>query len=137
MEKVFELKIVTPFKEFYFGKAIKLNTETKVGRIGILYHRLPIIAELKPTITELVKDNGEKVKFFSSEGILKVVNDKVYMYCEACQLPREIDIERAKKSKLDAEKRLKNPTEVDDVGLLNLTIERAIKRIELVETKHE
>lgn len=137
MEKVFELKIVTPFKDFYFGKAIKLNTETKVGRIGILYHRLPMILELKPTITELVKDDGEKVRFFSSEGILKVVNDKVYMYCEDCQLPHEIDIERAKKSKSDAEKRMENPTEVDDVGLLNLTIERAIKRIKLVETKHE
>lgn len=137
MEKMFELKILTPFREFYFGKVSKLNTETQIGKIGILYHRLPLIAELKPAITEFVKENGEKVKFFSSEGILKVVNDKVYMYCDTCQLPEEIDLDRAKKSKFDAEERLKRHTESENVKLLNLILQRAEKRIELVDIKHK
>ncbi|GAA0177737.1 F0F1 ATP synthase subunit epsilon [Clostridium sediminicola] len=137
MEKIFELKILTPFREFYFGKASKLNTQTQVGKIGILYRRLPLIAELRPAITEFIKENGEKVRFFSSEGILKVVNDKVYMYCDTCQYAEEIDISRAKQSKLDAEERLKKATEYDNIKLLNLIIQRAEKRIELMEKKHE
>ncbi|SHH50611.1 ATP synthase F1 subunit epsilon [Clostridium grantii] len=137
MDKLFELKIITPFSEFYFGKASSLNTETYKGRIGILKNRVPLIAELKPTITEFIQEDGKRIRFFSSEGILKVVNDKVYMYCTSCENKDDIDLKQAKESKLQAEEQLKNLKENENISLIKLALEKNIKRIELVEGKHE
>jgi F-type H+-transporting ATPase subunit epsilon len=137
MDKLFELKIITPFSQFYLGKASSLNTETYKGRIGILRNRAPLVAELKPTITEFIQEDGKKMRFFSSEGILKVVNDKAYMYCTSCEKKEDIDIEKAKEAKILAEEKLRNLKDEDNINLIKLSLLKSIKRIQLVEKEHE
>ncbi|MCY6355477.1 F0F1 ATP synthase subunit epsilon [Clostridium sp. ZS2-4] len=133
MTEFVNLRIITPDKEFYNEQIVKLNTESVEGKIGILPNHIPLIAVLKPTISEIVTVKGEKKTFFSSTGVLKVTKKEVIMLCDACEWPENIEVERAKKSKERAEKRLKQKKDIDsiDVDRAKLSILRALMRIKI------
>ncbi|WMJ79668.1 F0F1 ATP synthase subunit epsilon [Clostridium sp. MB40-C1] len=134
MAEIVKLSVITPNKEFYKGEIAQLNTESVEGQIGILPEHLPLVAILKPTISEFVDEKGERKKFFSSSGILKVMENEIIMLCDTCEWPNEIDIDRAEKSKARAEKRLNEKSDID-VERAKLSLLRSLMRIKTKEVK--
>lgn len=135
MTEFVNLKIITPDKEFYNEQIVQLNTESIEGKIGILPKHVPLIAVLKPSISEITTAKGEKKMLFSSTGVLKVTKNEVIMLCDACEWPENIDIERAKQSKERSEKRLQEKNDIDniDVDRAKLSLLRALMRIKIKE----
>lgn len=133
MTESVNLKIITPDKEFYNEQIVQLNTESIEGKIGILPKHIPLIAALKPNISEITTVNGEKKTFFSSTGVLRVTKNEVIMLCDACEWPENIDVERAKQSKERAEKRLKEKNDINsiDVDRAKLSLLRALIRTKI------
>ncbi len=129
MNKNIDLTILTKEKEFFSGKVSSLITRTINGEIGILPNREPITAVLKPTISEIKKEDGSVVKFFSSTGLMKVDKTSVLLLCDACEYPEDIDLERAQRAKQRAEKRLEAREETVDISRAKNALLRSLMRI--------
>ncbi|MFT5874241.1 MAG: F-type H+-transporting ATPase subunit epsilon [Clostridium sp.] len=128
MKNHIKLTILTPEKEFYCGKILSLNTESDKGRFGILANHVPMIAPLKPTVTTFTLVNGEKLKAFTSSGVLRVQLGEVEMLCGACEWPENIDAARARKAKERAEEKMVHNDGVGYIRTENAVL-RAIMRL--------
>ena len=113
MENHIKLTMIIPGKEFYSGDILSLNTQSDEGVFGILANHVPIISQLKPTVTTFTDVNGKKLKAFTSMGVLRVLKGEVEMLCNACEWPEDIDAERAKRAEERAQKRLKTDDKVN------------------------
>lgn len=113
MENHIKLTMITPEKEFYSGDILSLSTQSDEGVFGILANHVPIISQLKPTVTTFTEVNGKKLKAFTSMGVLRVLKGEVEMLCNACEWPEDIDAERAKRAEERAQKRLSTDDKVN------------------------
>ncbi|MBU3176940.1 F0F1 ATP synthase subunit epsilon [Clostridium estertheticum] len=112
MKNHIKLTMITPEKQFYSGDILSLNTQSDEGVFGILANHVPMIAQLKPTVTTFIQVDGKELKAFTSTGVLRVLKGEVEMLCSACEWPEDIDVERANEAKKRAEKRLNSDDEV-------------------------
>ncbi|MBZ9606404.1 F0F1 ATP synthase subunit epsilon [Clostridium estertheticum] len=128
MENHIKLTILTPEKEFYSGEILSLNTESDDGRFGIFANHVPMISPLKPTVTTFTDISGEKLKAFTSTGVLRVIQGEVEMLCSACEWPENIDVERARQAKERAEERLRHKHGIGFMRTENAIL-RALERI--------
>jgi len=124
MKNHIKLTMITPEKEFYSGDILSLNTESDEGVFGILANHVPMIAQLKPTVTTFTEVSGKELKAFTSTGVLRVLKGEVEMLCSACEWPEDIDAKRANEAKERAEKRLNK----DDDGVNLKRAESAVLR---------
>ena len=112
MKNHIKLTMITPEKQFYSGDILSLNTQSDDGVFGILANHVPMISQLKPTVTTFIQVDGKELKAFTSTGVLRVLKGEVEMLCSACEWPEDIDVERANEAKKRAEKRLNTDDEV-------------------------
>lgn len=106
MNNSFKLRILTPDRQFYIGEAVEFISESLVGRVEILPNHVPMVTVIKPAASVFIESNGNELKAFLSNGIIKVENNEVNVLCDAAEWPEEIDIKRAEESKKRAEERL-------------------------------
>ncbi len=130
MANSYKLIILSPEREFYSGEISELIVGSTEGSIGILANHMPLVTTLRPSSTEIVEKGGEKLKAFTSSGILEVKNNEVTMLCDAAEWPEEIDKKRAEEAKKRAEKRLEQKTGVD-VKRAELALARALARMKV------
>ena len=57
-EKYFDLKIISPNRIFYQGKASMVELNTLEGRIGIYRRHLPVTTVLEPGIAVITEEGG-------------------------------------------------------------------------------
>ena len=130
MADALKLTILTPEREFYSGEVSQIITDSTQGGIGILPSHMPLVTTLKPCITEITEKGGEKLKAFTSTGILEVKDNDVKILCDACEWPEEVDLKRAEEAQKRAEGRLANKDNID-VKRAELALARAMARIKL------
>ncbi len=113
MKDNIELTIFTPEKNIKIGEIKEVITEGLDGDLAILPNHVNMITYLKPTITKYIDLNGNKNNIFTSSGVLKVEDNKVYIICDASEKPEDIDIKRAENARKRAEERLANKKEIE------------------------
>ncbi len=104
-EKQLLLEVVTPDR-------MVLSTEAEVvvcpgveGQFGVLFGHVPFLSALE--IGEMYYKAGGKTEFLAvSGGFAEVTGTKVTIVAEAAETGREIDVERARRARERAEKRL-------------------------------
>lgn len=131
MSKTLKLTILTPERDFYSGEVVEVITDSVGGRISILADHMPLITTLRPADTEITQKDGKKLKAFTSTGILEVRDNELKILCDNCEWPEEVDIERARKAKERAEKRLQSQKDGIDVKRAEMALARALARINL------
>lgn len=134
MAKTFKLRILTMDKIVYDGEAIKLLTKAKNGDIEFLANCAPCIASLVPCITTIVNEKNEKLRYFTSNGIVNIKENKITICCDSAESKNDIDVDRAEKSKERAERRLEKRDQYD-VERAKLSLLRANLRIKLHDMK--
>ena len=134
MAKTFKLRILTMDKIVYDGEAIKLLTKAKNGDIEFLVNCAPCIASLVPCITTIVNEKNEKLRYFTSNGIVNIKENKITICCDSAESKNDIDVDRAEKSKERAERRLEKRDQYD-VERAKLSLLRANLRIKLHDMK--
>lgn len=103
------VQIVTPYDIFFEGKADSLILPAVDGEIGIFPGHSPLVVALNPG--ELRLNDGNKVIYASvSDGFAQVEVDSAVVVVGSAELPEQIDVERAEKALLRAEKRLASPS---------------------------
>lgn len=75
----FDLKIFSPFRTFFDGKALSLTAVNKTGQFDILGGHANFLSLLEPCEV-LVKTPERSLKFAIKSGLLHSRNDKVTIF---------------------------------------------------------
>lgn len=130
MANKFKLQIISPDGKKINDEAEILNVVTSGGALGIMARHLPLVAVL--TISHMnYKKDGMVYEFSISVGILNLTKEGTIVLAESFESKEEIDIERANKSKLRAEKRLESKDPNIDFKRAEISLKRALNRLSL------
>lgn len=134
MAKTIRLQIITPTRTILDEDVESLILTTTEGDMGIFYDHEPVVALLG--YKQLAyKQEGKKKYATTMGGFVEVTKDRVTILTDASELQDEIDLERAKKAKERAEKRLADKGEGIDYLRAEIALKKAITRINLKEEK--
>lgn len=130
--KYFDLKIISPDRIFYEGKASMVELTTTEGEIGIYKKHIPLTALLAPGIATITEENGQRQAAVHS-GFLEILPEKVTILAETAEWSDEIDVSRARQAKQRAEQRLAGKESDVDISRAEMALRRALVRIEITE----
>ena len=133
-DRNFTLKIITPDRVFYEEQVSMVEFNTIEGEVGIYKDHIPMTMIIAPGILTIT--TGEEVSEAALHaGFAEVLPDKVTILAEIIEWPAEIDLARAEESKSRAEERIKEHAPGTDMRRAELSLKRAVARIEAVNNK--
>lgn len=132
-DNLFDLKIITPDRVFYSGKASFLELNTVEGEIGIYKNHIPMTTVLEPGIATITEEGGNKKEAALHTGFMEILGDRITILAEIAEWPDEIDRNRAQEAKIRAERRLQNDKSNINITPAELALHKALVRIELAD----
>lgn len=132
--KYFDLKIISPDRIFYEGKASMVELTTSEGQIGIYKKHVPLTALIEPGVITITEEDGKKVAAMHA-GFLEVLPDKVTILAEVVEWPEEIDIHRAEEAKIRAERRIATKDPNINLHRAEIALRKALIRLDVAEKK--
>ena len=132
-DNLFDLKIITPDRVFYSGKASFLELNTVEGEIGIYKNHIPMTTVLEPGIATVTEEGGNKKEAALHTGFMEILGDRITILAEIAEWPDEIDRNRAQEAKIRAERRLQNDKSNINITRAELALHKALVRIELAD----
>ena len=132
-DNLFDLKIITPDRVFYSGKASFLELNTVEGEIGIYKNHIPMTTVLEPGIATITEEGGNKKEAALHTGFMEILGDRITILAEIAEWPDEIDRNRAEEAKIRAERRLQNDKSNINITRAELALHKALVRIELAD----
>jgi F-type H+-transporting ATPase subunit epsilon len=104
-DKSLLLEVVTPDRQVVSTEVDIVVLPGVQGQFGVLVNHIPFLSALE--IGEMYYRKGGQVDYiFVGGGFAEVTGDKVTVLVDSAETGKEIDIERAKRAKERAEKRL-------------------------------
>ena len=133
MAEKLELEVVTPDRLVTRETVDIVMAMGALGEFGILPSHIPFLTPLQPG--ELRYRKGGQLEYLAvTGGFAEVSNNKVTFLAEAAEKAREIDVDRAKRAKERAEKRLAQAkTEDIDFTRAEMALKRALLRLRVAE----
>jgi F-type H+-transporting ATPase subunit epsilon len=133
MAEKLELEVVTPDRLVAKETVDIVMASGFLGEFGILPSHIPFLTTLQPGELRYRKDN--KLEYMAvTGGFAEVSDNKVTILAEAAERAREIDIDRAKRAKERAEKRLAMAkTEAIDYLRAEAALKRSLVRLSIGE----
>ncbi len=132
MPEKLALEIVTPERRVFSEAVDKVILPSVEGYMGVLYGHTPLLAQLD--VGEITYRIGSTEKYFAvSGGFAEVLRDKVSVLAESCEPAHEIDVERAKRSRDEAEAAMKSDASEVEFERAEIRLERAVSRIRIHE----
>lgn len=127
-----ELEIVTPERLIFSGAVDEVNVPGAEGYLGILPGHAPLLSELRIGVISY-RQGSQESHLFCSWGFAEVLPDRVSVLAEMVEFPDQIDVERAREQRDEAEKRLRSMDEdVDYVQTMD-ALQQAEVQLELAE----
>jgi len=130
MAKLFNLKILTPEREFFNGDVEAVTADAPDGSVMILADHAPFIMPVD--IGNIgIKIDDKWQSSFNSEGFLEVHRDGVVIFVQACEHPDEIDARRAEEAKKRAEEHLRQKQSMSEYKQSKVALARAMARLQV------
>ena len=131
----FNLEIVSPVKLVFQGEVKSVTIPGTLGSFQVLQNHAPLISTFIVGKIKVEKDS-ESLEYSTSGGVFEVKNNKAIVLVDSIETKEEIDIERAKLSKVRAEEILKiSDSSIDEKEDAKLALQRAENRIKVIENK--
>ena len=130
-DNLFDLKIITPDRVFYSGKASFLELNTVEGGIGIYKNHIPMTTVLEPGIATITEEGGNKKEAALHTGFMEILGDRITILAEIAEWPDEIDFSRAEEARSRAERRLASHEADLDAARAEAALKRAMVRLKL------
>jgi F-type H+-transporting ATPase subunit epsilon len=105
MQTNFVVKLLSPAREHYIGKAKKLYLPGSSGYLDIGASHAPMVAELACGSLCITTSEGKRIYFFISGGLLKI-HEQVVVLGDIIEKNTDIDKKRAQSSFQRAKERL-------------------------------
>jgi F-type H+-transporting ATPase subunit epsilon len=133
MAEKLELEVVTPDRLVVKEPVDIVMAIGALGEFGILPNHIPFLTTLQPGELRYRKD-GQLEYMAVTGGFAEISDNKVTILAEAAERAREIDIDRAKRAKERAEKRLAMAkTEAIDYLRAEAALKRSLVRLSIGE----
>jgi F-type H+-transporting ATPase subunit epsilon len=127
MTDTFQLEIVTPEKKVVETAAEEVQIPGRNGYLGILPGHAPLITEL--AVGEITyREHANVQRLAVAWGFAEVLPEKVTILAETAERPADIDVERARKAKERAERRLSG-------GDADVDVDRALDALHRAEAR--
>lgn len=130
----FVLKIITPDRVFFEEEVSMVEFNTVEGEVGIYKEHIPMTMIIAPGILTITMDEETKEAALHS-GFAEVLPHQVTILAEIVEWPAEIDVERAEESRNRAEERIRENAPGTDMRRAEMSLKRAVARINAVEYK--
>lgn len=131
-DRNFTLKIITPDRVFYEDEVFMVEFNTVEGEVGIYKDHIPMTMIVAPGILTITRDDEVKEAALHA-GFTEVLPDKVTILAEIIEWPEEIDVTRAEEAKSRAEERIREHAPGTDLRRAEMSLKRAVARIEAVK----
>jgi F-type H+-transporting ATPase subunit epsilon len=131
MSVLYNFEVHTPYRPFFTGRVEAVTLTLMDGEIGIYAKHSPFTAPVLSCILR-IKDEGGWRSAFVTEGILEVKDHKTVRMVDAAEWPEEIDAERARGSKSEAEEAIKSASENFELNRAKARLRRAEYRLLVV-----
>jgi len=125
------LKIATPLRLLYNDDVDMVILHGADGDMGILPGHESRAAVLGYGPLRIFKNGALENELAVLGGVAEIINDNITVLSEAAELPEEIDRVRAEAAKLRAEQRLTQKSNDTDMRRAELSLRRALVRIEV------
>lgn len=126
--KTLAVSVVTPDGPVLDDVYEMVSAKAESGELGILPGHIPLVAPLTVGAVRLKKE-GNTDQVAVSGGFLEVRPDKVTILAQSAEKPSDIDIERARRAKERAERRLQAKQDDIDFKRAEYALRRAINRL--------
>ncbi len=131
-----QLEVVTPERLAYSDEVDEVLVPGSDGELGILPHHAPLVATLGAGELRILK-SGEWETFAVMGGFVQVRPDKVVVLAETADLASEIDLERARAARQEAERALEEGSrEPADLAAARAALQAALLRIRVAERRY-
>ena len=131
--KTVTVNIVTPDGPVYDAEVTMVIAKTTPGEIGVLAGHIPMVAPLAIGEVKLKKADGQTEVAAVSGGFIEVRPDKISILAPSAEVAATIDLARAKEALKRAEQRLQSKQDSVDFNRAELSLKRAINRINVHE----
>ena len=129
------LEIVTPEKLAYRDDVDAVQLPGSEGELGILPRHAPLISTLGMGELRVRKGDVEEV-FAVIGGFVQVRPDKVVVLAETADMASDIDLEKAREARLDAERALEiGLVEEADLATARAALQAALVRMRIAERR--
>ena len=128
------MSVVTPDGPILEDTFEMVVCKAEDGELGILPNHTPLIAPLVISATRL-KREGKTVKIAINGGFVEVNDNKVTILAQSAETPGNIDVQRARKAKERAERRLKTKKDDIDFRRAEYALRRAINRLDILDER--
>ena len=125
------LKVVTPFRLLYNEDVDMVILRGVDGDMGILPGHENRAALLGYGSLRIFKNNIQENELAILGGFAEILGDRITIVSEVAELPDEIDRVRAEAAKTRAEQRLLQKSSDTDMRRAELSLRRALVRIEV------
>ncbi len=129
---MFTVRFVTPRGLYRQVNTNILNVVTTEGQMGILTNHMPLVAIITISMLTTEEQDGRK-QYAISGGTLFFKDNVATILTDAVERSDEIDITRALQAKERAERRLKGLKEDQDIKRAQVSLQRAINRINIAK----
>ena len=135
-DKTIKFEIVTPERVVLKEEISQVTVPTQEGEMTVLPKHMPIVANLKPGVIELVKADNSPEVISVSGGFVEVLRNKVVILADTAERAEELDLVRAEEARERAEEIKKETRQDDTANFANITAQlekelartRAVKR---------
>lgn len=125
-----QIKIITPLGLYLEGSVEAVNLRTVEGERTILSNHIPLVAMLDTCRCSL-KENGSYHDYALAGGLMQMNQNEMRILTDAIEGREEIDVERAKRAKERAERRLAKQEEHLNQRRAEVALAKAINRIKV------
>ncbi|MGQ9921488.1 MAG: F0F1 ATP synthase subunit epsilon [Desulfobacca sp.] len=130
-EKTLVLEVVTPDRQVVKTEADIVVLPGVQGQFGVLVNHIPFLSALE--IGEMYYRKGGQIEYlFIGGGFAEVTGEKVTVLADSAELGKEIDVERARRARERAERRLAAGRAADiDWARAEAALRRALARMKV------
>lgn len=133
-EKLF-LEVVTPQKSVVSEEVEIVVAPGSEGEFGALKGHTTFLTSLKLGTLRYKGADGKEKFVFINGGFAEVLPHKVTILAESAERRKDIDVERARKAKERAEKRLAAKTPDTDLIRAEAALRRALHRLKMRDVR--
>lgn len=123
-----ELEVVTPERVVLSTEVESLMLPGALGYLGVLPGHAPLVTQLSPGVV-FYRYHGEEKRLAVSGGLAEITGQKVLLLADTAEKSEEIDVERARRAKERAERRLKERPPGVDIARAEAALKRAVARL--------
>ncbi|PXW92041.1 ATP synthase F1 subcomplex epsilon subunit [Streptohalobacillus salinus] len=130
MDQTLYVEVVTPDGQIVDGEFEMVVVHAEQGELGILPNHTAMIAPLIISTARL-KRNNESMRVAIGGGFVEVIDNHVTILAQSAETPAKIDVERARKAKERALRRIKQKKDHVDFKRAEMALKRAINRLDI------